>query len=207
MFSKHRLEALSDGVFAIAMTLLILDIKVPVGVAKGHLGEALAKDGHGWISFAITFFIASVFWTFQHRLFELLEGVSQKMLVPTFVFLAFVSVLPFSTSLWGRHISEPLALLIYFGNQFAIAAALTVKLELARAYGHMQKSVAADMMRFRLYGMCTVMLAAGLASFFLPLQWVWPVPVAFGLLGRALRNRRERRLIHLQESSTATAPL
>ena len=134
MFSKHRLEALSDGVFAIAMTLLVLDIKVPVGVAKGQLGEALAKDAHGWISFAITFFIASVFWTFQHRLFELLEGVSQKMLVPTFVFLAFVSVLPFSTSLWGRHISEPLALLIYFGNQFAIAVALTVKLELAREF-------------------------------------------------------------------------
>jgi len=81
--------------------------------------------------------------------------------------------------------------------EFAIAVALTVKLELARADGLMQKSVAADMMRFRLYGMCTVMLAAGIGSFLLPLHWIWPVPVAFGLVGRVLRNRREKRLNRL----------
>jgi len=81
--------------------------------------------------------------------------------------------------------------------EFAIAVALTVKLELARADGLMQKSVAADMMRFRLCGMCTVMLAAGIGSFLLPLQWIWPVPVAFGLVGRVLRNRREKRLNRL----------
>jgi len=81
--------------------------------------------------------------------------------------------------------------------EFAIAVALTVKLELARADGLMQKSVAADMMRFRLCGMCTVMLAAGIGSFLLPLQWIWPVPVAFGLVGRVLRNRGEKRLNRL----------
>ena len=81
--------------------------------------------------------------------------------------------------------------------EFAIAVALTVKLELARADGLMQKSVAADMMRFRLYGMCTVMLAAGIASSLLPQQWIWPVPVAFGLVGRVLRNRGEKRLNRL----------
>jgi uncharacterized membrane protein len=200
MFSKHRIEALSDGVFAIAMTLLILDIKVPAGVEKGHLGEALAKDAHSWISFVITFLIASVFWAFQHRVFELLDNVSQKMLVPTFVFLGLVSVLPFSTSLWGHHINEPLALLIYFGNQFAIAVALTVKLEMARMHGHLHKSVAAEMTRFRLYGMSLTMLAAGLASFLLPLEWVWPVPLAAGLIGRAVRTRKKRQLSLLPQS-------
>lgn len=52
MFTKSRLEALSDGVFAIAMTLLILDIKIPPN-ASGHLSEALAKDFHAWISFVV----------------------------------------------------------------------------------------------------------------------------------------------------------
>ncbi len=60
MITKSRL-ALSDGVFAIAMTLLILDIKIPPN-ASGHRSEALAKDFHAWISFVVTFVLTSVFW-------------------------------------------------------------------------------------------------------------------------------------------------
>ncbi len=194
MFSKHRIEALSDGIFAIAMTLLVLDIKVPVETPKGHLAEALMKDAHSWISFVVTFFIASLFWTFQHRVFDLLKNVSHQMLAPTFVFLGFVSVLPFSTSIWGHHINEPIAFSIYFLNQLAIALALTVKLEVARAYGHLDQNAAAEMMRFRLYGICLVMLTAAAASYILPIQWIWPIPLAMGLLGRALRKRKERHL-------------
>ena len=106
---KHRIEALSDGIFAIAMTLLILDIKVPGEIAPGGLGHAIAHEGHEWISFLVTFVIASTFWVAQHRVFDLLEEIRTESLVLTFVTLGFVTVLPFTTSVWGHHIAESLA--------------------------------------------------------------------------------------------------
>ena len=194
MYSKNRLEALSDGVFAIAMTLLILDIKIPHSVAPGHLAEDLAKDSHAWISFVVTFFLTSIFWSFQHRVFDLVERATRATLIPTFIFLGFVSVLPFSTSLWGHYIREPLAFSLYFANQFAIAATLTIKLEIARAHRNMRLSLAADLMRFRLYMVSLIMLTGAVMSFVVPLEWLWPFPMALGLAGRAIRRRMERRL-------------
>src|SRR5947209_6864270 len=105
MFSKHRVEALSDGIFAIVMTLLIIEIKVP---EKGPLAEALRSQAHEWISFAVTFGIASLFWVLQHRLFDLVERLNTGILTLTFLALCLVTVLPFSTSLWGHHIAEPI---------------------------------------------------------------------------------------------------
>ena len=135
MFAKHRVEALSDGVFAIAMTLLILDIKVPLG-AEGPLGAALRKDAASWISFAISFMLAGVFWMHQHRVFEIASKWSKPNLLLTFLFLAFVSTLPFSTSLWGHHLHDPLAITIYFANQFALALVLVIQLLVISAQHH-----------------------------------------------------------------------
>ena len=98
---KHRIEALSDGIFAIAMTLLILDIKVPAEIAPGGLGHAITHEGHEWISFLVTFLNASTFWVAQHRVFDLLEEIGTESLVLTFVTLGFVTVLPITTSMWG----------------------------------------------------------------------------------------------------------
>lgn len=194
MFSKHRLEALSDGVFAIVMTLLILDIKVPVDVAPGGLGAALHRDGHAWISFAITFAISSIFWNAQRRVFELVDEMTTESLVLTFVFLGLVTMLPFSTSLWGHYIQEPLAFVLYFANQFAIAAVLTAKLEVSRARGHLHHGMEASVLRLRLYTMCAAMASAAIGAAVLPIQQVWIGPVVIGLTGRILRRRQARRL-------------
>ena len=169
MFSKHRLEALSDGVFAIVMTLLILDIRVPVDVPPGGLGAALQRDSHAWISFAITFAISSIFWNAQRRVFELVDEMTTESLVLTFVFLGLVMVLPFSTSLWGHYIQEPLAFVLYFANQFAIAAVLTAKLEVSRMRGHLHHGVEAGLLRVRLYTMCAAMAAAAIGAAELPI--------------------------------------
>ena len=76
MFTKNRIEALSDGVFAITMTLLVLDLKVPDATAPSLLGAAIRHGGHAWFSFLVTFCIASIFWTLQHRVFDLMERVN-----------------------------------------------------------------------------------------------------------------------------------
>ena len=190
MFSKHRLEALSDGVFAIVMTLLILDIKVPTGVEPGNLGAALRADSHQWISFGVTFAISAVFWNLQRRVFELVSDVTDVNIFLTFLFLAFVTMLPFSTSLWGRHLNERLAFVLYFANQFVIGMLLAIKLEVSRAKGHVQPGREFAYMRFRLYTLCVVMASAALAAFYLPLQYTGLAPISLALVARAIRRKK-----------------
>ena len=193
MFSKHRLEALSDGVFAIVMTLLILDIKVPLDVAPGGLGAALERDGHAWVSFGVTFLIASILWNLQRKVFELVDEMTTESLALTFVFLGLVTVLPFSTSLWGHYIQERLAFVLYFGNQLAIAIVLTAKLEISRLRGHLHHGPEAGILRLRLYIMCAVMASAAIGALVLPMNLVWIAPLILGVAARIARTIQARR--------------
>jgi uncharacterized membrane protein len=206
MFSKHRLEALSDGIFAIAMTLLILDITIPENIPRGGLDQAIASEGHSFISFIVTFVFASIFWTIQHKVFDLLDKVGALSVTLTFVALGFVTLLPFTTSVWGHHIKEPLAFTLYFGNQFAISAALMVKLELARANGDVRHSKDTDMVRIRLFAMSAAMGAAAIASRVLPLQDIWMVVVPFMLATAWLKRRQKNRWERLNAAKRPSLP-
>ena len=203
MFSKHRLEALSDAVFAIAMTLLILDIKVPMESGGGTLGLALRHEGHEWISFVITFGISSLFWVLQHKVFEVLENVGGGSTVLTFVFLGFVTTLPFSTALWGHHISQPVASMFYFGNQFLIALTLALKLEMARRKGHTRLGEELAHLRLRLWVLCGVMGSTCMGAVLLPIQYVSLFALAFALIGRYLRRRQKQRWALLVPAAAA----
>ena len=206
MFSKHRLEALSDAVFAIAMTLLILDIKAPTELGTEPLGAALRHGGHEWISFVVTFGIASLFWVLQHKVFEVLENVGSGSTVLTFVFLGFVTTLPFSTALWGHHISQPLASMFYFGNQFLIALTLAIKLEMARRKGHVHLGRDLSHLRLRLWVLCGVMGSACVAAVLLPIQYVSLGPLLLAFAGKRLRERQKQRWALLEPVSAPSVP-
>ena len=187
MFSKHRVEALSDGIFAIAMTLLILDIKVPLG-AEGPLGAALRKDAASWVSFAISFLLAGVFWMHQHRVFEIAAKWSKANLVLTFLFLAFVSTLPFSTSLWGHHLRDPLATSIYFANQCALAVVLVIQVFVIAAQKHASADAPLNDVRILLIGLALGFgVAAVLAKF--SVQNAGLAAVMIIALTRAIKKR------------------
>ena len=192
MFSKHRLEGLSDAIFAIVKTLLVLDLKVPENVAAGGLLHALAHDSATWGSFVLTFVLAAIFWTLQHQVFDLLDGITHGTLIPTFIFLGFIAILPFSTALLGHH-PEPLSFLLYFLNQFAIAASLAVKLEVSRALNHVHAGFAMNTMRARLYSMCVIMGGSVLAPVVLSSRRMWLVPLVLVFGTRMVRYRLARR--------------
>lgn len=115
-FSVGRLGGISDGVFAIAMTLLVLDIKLPElndPLSSQAFAEALAAQLPHITAWLISFTILCQLWITQHALLEKGEKKAQGFTVLTFVFLGTVSFIPFPTSLISEHHEQPLAVIIF----------------------------------------------------------------------------------------------
>jgi uncharacterized membrane protein len=197
VFHKHRLEALSDGLFAIAMTLLVLDLKVPQVHTSRELASALGAQTWAYFGFALTFSIAAVYWRLQHRLFDCIETIGAEAMVPTFVFLAFISLLPFTTALISENGDAALSFVLYFGNLAIAAGALVAKLELAIAHKHTIAGANLQELRSRLLRNFFVMLAGALGAAFLSRRYMWCAPVGAAVVLRLakylLRHTRERR--------------
>ena len=193
VYSKHRLEALSDGVFAIVMTLLILDIKVPTNVAHGQLGYALAAPFRDWIALVFTFIISARFWVLQHQLFDLLEHIKPRTLGTTFAFLGLITMLPFTTALWGHNITEPLAFCLYFAHQGTIAVAMLVDIEFGLRDHNLHVVESMHRLRGKLYVMTFAMIAAAGASWFLPLKYTGLIVAAVAAISRRVSKVFEER--------------
>ena len=129
--SKGRIEALTDGIFAIAMTLLVLDLKFPESLPRhiaqqellGHIKELIPR----FISFGVTFILAGAFWFFHHLIFHFVHHVTRILIWLNVAFLMFVSLLPFSTAMMGQFSIQTVPTLFYFGNQFILAAIMKIQ--------------------------------------------------------------------------------
>ncbi|MBK9795099.1 MAG: DUF1211 domain-containing protein [Holophagaceae bacterium] len=116
LIAKHRLEALVDGVFAIAMTILVLEVKVPDLVDRRSTAELLHRLQHAWPTLAaylLSFCLLGLFWFWHHRLMAKILRVDVPVFALTLWFLALVSFFPFAAALMGRYPVNPVALMIY----------------------------------------------------------------------------------------------
>jgi uncharacterized membrane protein len=102
-----RVEAFSDGVFAIAMTLLILEIRTPERMGPGHLQHALFALWPSYLAFATSFFTIGVMWMNHHRLFNLIGKSDQGLLAINGLLLFSVTFIPFPTALLARYLDHP----------------------------------------------------------------------------------------------------
>ena len=100
--SVGRLEAFSDGVFAIVITLLILDIKVPV-VESGHPGSALAHRWPQYVAYLMSFLIVGIIWLNHHATINLLARTDHRLQVHNLLLLLPVSILPWPTALLAEY--------------------------------------------------------------------------------------------------------
>ena len=119
-----RLEAFSDGVFAIAITLLVLELRVPDGPQP--LGTRLIAQWPSFAAFVTSFATIGIMWLNHHRLFMLVRRVDHALLVLNGLLLFGVSLLPFPTMLVARQLLGPgegLAVGIYSGTYIYIALA------------------------------------------------------------------------------------
>ena len=120
--SPRRLEALSDGLFAIVMTLLVLEFRIPE-VGEGPLAEQLAAILPTLLIYAMTFTVLGMLW-FGHRVqFESIERANHPLIWLSLLFLATVAVIPFSAALLGRFSDDRLAILVYGANLIAASVA------------------------------------------------------------------------------------
>ena len=110
--NKQRLEAFSDGVFAIVITLLILDIRTPV-VAPTDLGAALVNNLSQILTYILSFFIVGLYWHLHHQVSAQVKLIDGAFIWLNLVWLLFVSMLPFPTALLGRYPLQPIPLTIY----------------------------------------------------------------------------------------------
>ena len=117
--TKTRLETFSDGVFAIVITLLVLDIKVPE-VDYNHLGSALIALTPKFISYLLSFSLIGLYWLGHHFYFEKIKKVDGSFLWLNILFLLLVSVLPFPTALLGKYPLMPIPLTLYGLNMLLV---------------------------------------------------------------------------------------
>jgi uncharacterized membrane protein len=110
--TKDRLETCSDGVFAIVITLLVLDIKLPEGSSAG-LSHALMESLPRVAAYVMSFAVIGLYWISHHRSFQLIAKVDGAVFWLNLLLLLLVSFIPFPTALLGRYPNEALPIVIY----------------------------------------------------------------------------------------------
>jgi uncharacterized membrane protein len=124
-----RVEAFSDGVFAIAITLLILEVRVPRDLENGQLGPALLRMWPSYVAFLTSFGTIGVMWVNHHRLFSMIHRVEDGLMGLNLLLLLGVTWIPFPTALLAEHLLTPdqrIAAALYAGSFFIIAIVFNV---------------------------------------------------------------------------------
>jgi uncharacterized membrane protein len=208
-----RLEAFSDGVFAIAVTLLILTIQVPAPPKPKStyvpLSTALISQWPAYVAYAISFAFILIMWVNHHNLFRLIHRTDQAFLLLNGLLLLFVTFVPFPTALVAQYIHSPtstaadraVALAVFNGTYVMIGVAFNLVWRYASHHGRLlsqranPKVVAEVHRRYRygpLYLLCFVI---GLLAALDPWNLVASLALNVGLAGFwALPGRAPSRL-------------
>jgi uncharacterized membrane protein len=135
LLSKGRMEALTDGIFAIAMTLLVLELKVPdlpKSASATELLHKIGEEGPSLFSFMMSFLYCGMLWVFHHLAMHFVRHLQIALVWLNLLFLMSISTMPFSCGLLGHFLHNRAAQEIYFGNMFVAATLLAVQWVVAK---------------------------------------------------------------------------
>jgi uncharacterized membrane protein len=127
-----RVLAFSDGLFAIAMTLLVVGVAVPElsdADSVSELADAFNDDLAPFVSFFISFAVIGRYWLAHHDFFGRLMAMDRSLISLNLVYLGFIAFLPFPTALLGEYFDNPLSIVVY---AFAVAAVSGMEVVLFR---------------------------------------------------------------------------
>ncbi|MDA4137142.1 MAG: TMEM175 family protein [Thaumarchaeota archaeon] len=137
--SKARVEALTDGIFATVMTVLVLTLSVPViaggSLSNVQLGQDVDAAVQGllpdMLSYVLSFLLLAVMWMSHHYVFHYIAKINRQLLWLNIVFLLTIGFIPFSTALLGRYPLVQLSVIIYGANVAGVAIAMQTFLQYA----------------------------------------------------------------------------
>jgi uncharacterized membrane protein len=128
--SPGRLEAFSDGVFAIAITLLVLDIHVPDPGRTMDLAHELGAQWPSYFAYAVSFLTIGIIWVNHHAVIRRVRAVDHGILILNLLLLMCVGILPFTTALMAAYLKEGqgdhLAAAVYGGSFLLMSIAFAV---------------------------------------------------------------------------------
>ncbi len=118
-----RIETLTDGIFAIAMTLLVLNLGLPQlseSLDCGQLHIVLLQQAHKFFNYALSFVLLALFWIIHHQEFHFIKRTNRLHIWINIFILMFVALMPFSTSLMGDYPNDWMAELFFAANLFIV---------------------------------------------------------------------------------------
>jgi len=207
LLSKGRMEALTDGIFAIAMTLLVLELKVPDlprSVGSSELLHKIGEEGPAFFSFLMSFVYCGLLWIMHHLAMHFVRHLQIALVWLNMLFLMSISTMPFSCGMLGHFLRNRVAQEIYFGNMFVAAALLALQWLLAKRKKLINEDdpVATRLMGQRLMFFPVALPPAMVVAYFKPLLGSY----AFAIVLVALRvwQRRAHRTAAMNPSSLSS---
>jgi TMEM175 potassium channel family protein len=135
-----RIVAFSDGVFAIAITLLVLNLSVPAHTSGSELDNALWDQRRDILAYALSFAIIGRFWIVHHRFFSSVVSFDARLLGLNLFYLGWIAFFPFSAQVFGDHTGDSAAIVLYAINLAGITLVGMLMMSDARRAGLAQMS-------------------------------------------------------------------
>jgi uncharacterized membrane protein len=167
-----RALTFNDGLFAIAMTLLVVSIAVPTisdTDSVSDLADALDDLSPNFISFFISFAVIGRYWLAHHLFVSLLQSVDRAFIGLNLVYLAFIAFLPFPTALLGEYFENPLSVAIYAANVGVISGMEVVLFRHAYRAELLERRLTPQVYR---YGIIASLSPVGFFAVSIPFAWV-----------------------------------
>ncbi len=202
LVDKARVASFSDNVISIALTLLVLDVRIPGPVATLHWHDVRELLLPRLMSFLLSFAIVGVYWVAHHIMFKAMHSAGRTILWLNNLFLLTISLVPASAAMLGSHSESPIPTLLYGLNIAAVGSSILVMWHYTLKR-HRKLGVAVDEpLSNRAYtrtivGICVALTGAGVGfvrpglSYFI----YWLAPVAFILLQTAPQRISDRERI------------
>lgn len=118
----ERIVFLSDAVIAIAITLLVLDIRLPQG--SGDLGPQLLALWPKYLGWAVSFWVVALYWVAHHRCYSYIQRYDRRLMYLNFLFLMFIAFMPFPTTLLFSNGLQAASVILYAGTAAGMGLSL-----------------------------------------------------------------------------------
>jgi uncharacterized membrane protein len=205
--STNRLEAFSDGVFAVAITLLVLNLQIPQIAA---VSELVPKPGELWpklLSYALSFVIVGIYWVAHHNTFHYIKRSDRNLLWLNILLLMCIVFIPFPTALLGQYPEQRVSVIIYAGTLVITGLVLQSLWWYATSrYRLVDRNIDPRLVqratRRNLTAPLIYLLAMGISVFSVPASLVLfiPVPLYYIFPGRIDRHWAQRPTSRIDEA-------